>query len=63
MNPKQTARLAGALYVASGIPAVFSLIYVPGKLIVSGDAAETARRPWPPRRSSARAWSASSSTR
>ena len=44
MNPKRTARLAGILYAACGIPAVFSLLYVPGKLIVSGDAAETARR-------------------
>ena len=44
MNQERTARLAGALYAASGIPAVFSLLYVPGKLIVSGDAAETARR-------------------
>ncbi len=37
------ARIAGALYALSGVPAVFSLKYVPGRLIVPGDAAATAR--------------------
>ncbi len=43
MQPtKNTARLAGALYLLSGLPAPFSLIYVPGRLIVRGDATATA---------------------
>ena len=41
---KKTARLAGLLYLISGIPAPFALLYVPGKLIVRGDAAATADR-------------------
>lgn len=36
------ARVAGVLYVLMGIPAPFSLIYLPGKLIVPGSAAATA---------------------
>jgi len=39
---KKTARLAGLLYLLMGIPAWFSLMYVPGKLIVRGNAAATA---------------------
>jgi hypothetical protein len=43
MHPTvKTARLAGALYVAMGVIAPFSIMYVPKKLIVSGDAAATA---------------------
>lgn len=37
-------RIAGALYVLSSLIGVYGLIYVPSKLIVDGDAAETARR-------------------
>ena len=36
-------RLAGLLYVLMGIPATFSLVYVPRTLIVRGDAAATSR--------------------
>jgi hypothetical protein len=43
MHPTdRTARVAGALYVLMGLVAPFSLAYVPGKLIVPGDAAQTA---------------------
>lgn len=41
---KKNARVAGLLYLLSGIPAVFSYQYVPGALIVSGDTAATADR-------------------
>jgi hypothetical protein len=41
---KRTARLAGLLYLVSSIPAPFALLYVPGKLLVRGDAAATAER-------------------
>jgi hypothetical protein len=41
-STKQTARVAGALYVLNGVTGFFSLQYVPGKLIVSGNAAATA---------------------
>lgn len=45
MEPtRRTARLAAVLYLLSGVPAVFSLQYVPGRLIVKGDAAATAGR-------------------
>jgi len=46
---KKTARLAGLLYILGGLPAPFGLLYVPGKLIVSGDATATADRIRPPR--------------
>jgi hypothetical protein len=39
---KKQARFAGLLYLLASIPAPFCLIYVPGKLIVSGDATTTA---------------------
>lgn len=39
---KDPGRFAGFLYVVSSIPGFFSLIYVPGKLFVHGDAAATA---------------------
>ena len=42
-STKKAARVAGLLYLATCIPAPFSLLYVPGKLIVSGNAAATAR--------------------
>lgn len=41
---RKTARLAGLLYLVSSIPGAFSLLYVPGKLFVRGDAAATADR-------------------
>src|SRR5438552_5824726 len=41
---RKTARLAGLLYLVSSIPGVFALLYVPGKLIVAGDATATADR-------------------
>jgi hypothetical protein len=40
---KNEARIAGWLYFVSGIPAPFSLIYLPSKLVVEGDAAATAK--------------------
>jgi hypothetical protein len=43
MHPvKKAARLAGAIYLMMVFTAPFSLIYVPSKLIVSGNAAATA---------------------
>ena len=43
MNRKQ-ARIAGLLYLLASIPAFFAWIYVPNKLIVTGDATATANR-------------------
>jgi len=40
---RATARFAGLLYVVFSILSVFGYMYVPGKFIVSGDAAATAR--------------------
>jgi hypothetical protein len=39
---RKKARVAGILYLLASIPAPFGLIYVPDKLIVSGDATATA---------------------
>jgi hypothetical protein len=41
---KKTARLAGLLYLLASIPGPFGLIYVPGQLLVPGDATATADR-------------------
>ena len=41
---KKNARVAGLLYLLSGIPAVFSYQYVPGALLVRANAAATAER-------------------
>ncbi len=41
---KQQARFAGLMYMFLGITAPIGLMYVPGKLIVSGDATATADR-------------------
>jgi len=41
---KQNARLAGALYVAMGLPGAFTLVYIPSAFFVRGDAAATAQR-------------------
>lgn len=38
----RVARLAGGLYLLMGVPAVFSLFYVPRRLIVPGNASATA---------------------
>ena len=43
MHPlKKTARIAGAIYLSMVFTAPFTLLYVPGKLIVRGDATATA---------------------
>jgi hypothetical protein len=42
-STKKTARIAGLLYLVNGVTGFFSIIYVPGKLLVSGDAALTAK--------------------
>src|SRR6266496_1208936 len=43
MHPlKKAARIAGAIYASMVVTGPFSLIYVPSKLIVRGDAAATA---------------------
>ena len=39
---KQAARRAGLWYLAMALPAPFGLMYVPGKLVVRGDATATA---------------------
>jgi uncharacterized protein DUF4386 len=41
-STKKTARLAGVLYLVNGVTGFFGIIYVPSKLIVSGNAAATA---------------------
>jgi len=43
MHPtKKTARVAGLLYLLMGIPATFSMVYIPRTLIVLGNATATA---------------------
>jgi hypothetical protein len=44
MSRKQTARLAGALYLAMGLPGAFALISMPRIFLVPGDATATASR-------------------
>src|SRR5215470_16177287 len=39
---KNPGRFAGLLYLLASIPGVFALVYVPGKLIVHGNATATA---------------------
>jgi hypothetical protein len=39
-STKKTARIAGLLYLANGMTGFFGIIYVPIRLIVSGNAAE-----------------------
>jgi hypothetical protein len=41
-STKQTARIAGVLYLVNGVTGFFSIIYVPSRLMVSGNAAATA---------------------
>jgi len=43
-STKKQARIAGLLYLLASIIGFFCLAYVPGKLIVSGDATATANR-------------------
>lgn len=40
---KKAARFVGLLYLLAALPGPFVLLYIPGKLIVKGDAAATAR--------------------
>jgi len=40
-STKKAARVAGALYVLNGVTGFFSIMYVPSRLIVSGDATAT----------------------
>lgn len=42
-STKRTARIAGALYLVNAVTGFFSIIYVPGRLIVLGNPAATAR--------------------
>ncbi len=41
-STKRTARIAGLLYLVNGVTGFFGIIYVPNRLIVSGNAAATA---------------------
>ena len=41
-STKKTARIAGVLYLVNGVTGFFGIIYVPGRLIVSGNATATA---------------------
>ncbi len=43
-STKKQARVAGLLYLLGSIPAPIGIVYVPSKLIVSGDATATADR-------------------
>ncbi len=43
-STKKTARIAGLLYLVNGVTGFFSIIYIPNKLIVSGNAAATANK-------------------
>ncbi len=42
MTKKNTARLAGLVYLFLVLSGIFYLLYVPSQLIVSGDASATA---------------------
>ncbi len=41
-STKQAARIAGVLYLANAVTGFFSIVYVPSRLIVAGNAAATA---------------------
>lgn len=43
-STRKAARIAGLLYFVNGVTGFFGIVYVPGKLIVSGNAAATANR-------------------
>jgi hypothetical protein len=38
-STKQAARIAGVLYLVNGVTGFFGIVYVPSKLIVSGNTA------------------------
>jgi Domain of unknown function (DUF4386) len=42
-STKKTARIAGMLYLVNGLTGFFGIVYVPSRLIVSGNAAATAQ--------------------
>jgi hypothetical protein len=42
-STKQTARIAGVLYLVNGVTGFFSIIYVPSRLMVSGNPAASAQ--------------------
>src|ERR1700680_1920956 len=42
-STKQTARIAGVLYLVNGVTGFFSITYVPSRLVVSGTAATPAQ--------------------
>lgn len=42
-STKHTARIAGVLYPVNGVTGFFSIIYVPSRLMLSGNAAATAQ--------------------
>src|SRR6266852_1074716 len=42
-STKQTARIAGVLYLVNGVTGFFGIIYVPSRLMVTGNAAATAQ--------------------
>jgi len=42
-STKKTARIAGVLYLVNAVTGFFGIIYVPGRLIVHGDATATAQ--------------------
>src|SRR5713226_4095681 len=42
-STKQTARIAGVLYLVNGVTGFFGIIYVPHRLMVSGNASATAQ--------------------
>jgi len=48
-STKQTARIAGVLYLVNGLTGFFGIVYVPSKLIVSGNTAATASNILAPR--------------
>ena len=41
-STRETSRIAGVLYLVNAVTGYFGIVYVPGRLIVSGDAAATA---------------------
>lgn len=43
-SAKKVARIAGLLYLVNAVTGFFGIVYVPSKLIVSGDAAATASK-------------------
>src|SRR5437588_12690997 len=43
-STKKTARIAGLLYLVNGVTGFFGIIYVPSRLIVSGNASATANK-------------------